>query len=80
MRALLTLIAGGPGRVSTSAAAIVVIAFVAFGHGMDLLVTGWFALLAAAGFTFSFAVLAMIGAAVTDGDSTAPTPKEADRG
>jgi uncharacterized membrane protein YkvI len=82
MRGLLSLIAGGPGRVATSAAAIVVIVFVASGHGMDLLVAAWFAGLAAAGFVFLFAVLAMIGAAtgVADGDSPAPAQREADRG
>ncbi|KQP91353.1 hypothetical protein ASF60_18080 [Methylobacterium sp. Leaf113] len=81
MRALLSLVAGGPGRVSTSAAALVIIAFVASGHGMDLLVATWFALIFAAAFCFAFAVLAMIGAAtgVADGDSAIPAPRRADQ-
>lgn len=82
MRALLSLVAGGPGRVATSAAAIVVIVFVASGHGWDLARASWFALIAAAAFTFAFAVLALIGAAtgVADGDSVMPASREADRG
>ncbi|MCJ2081542.1 hypothetical protein [Methylobacterium sp. J-090] len=81
MRTFLTLVAGGPGRVATSAAALVIIAFVASGHGMDLLVATWFAGLASAGFVFLFAVLAMAGASLgIDGDSRGPAPKEADHG
>ncbi|WP_311274026.1 hypothetical protein [Methylobacterium sp. WCS2018Hpa-22] len=79
MRALLSLVAGGPGRVATTAAAIVVIVFVLAGHGWDLVRASWFALIFAG--AFAFAVLAMIGAAtgVADGDSPVPAPGQADQ-
>ena len=79
MRALLTLIAGGPGRVAASAAFAVIIAFVLAGNGWGLLRAAWVTTLALAGFTFAFAVLAMIGAATGVVDET-PThaPKEAE--
>ncbi|BAQ45890.1 MULTISPECIES: hypothetical protein [Methylobacterium] len=77
MRAALALIAGGPERVSLSAAAIVAILFVLAGHGWDL-----FAALFASGFVFVWAVLALIAqaAGVADGEAAAPAPKEADHG
>jgi predicted phage tail protein len=78
MRSLLTLIARGPGRVAISAAAVVVIVFVLAGAGWDLARAAWVTTLFAAGFTFAFAVLAMVGAAasVTD-ESPVTAPKEA---
>ena len=81
MRALLTLIAGGPGRVAITAAAVVVIAFVLAGAGWDLARAAWVTTLFAAGFTFAFAALAMIGAAAGVSDEAPVTaPKEAGRG
>ncbi|GJD79570.1 hypothetical protein [Methylobacterium gregans] len=81
MRALLTFIAGGPGRVAITATAVVVITFVLAGAGWDLARAAWTTTLFAAGFTFAFAVLALIGAA-TGASDEAPVaaPKEADRG
>ncbi|MEE8626774.1 MULTISPECIES: hypothetical protein [Methylobacterium] len=82
MRAVLALIAGGPGRVSVSAAAIVAIIFVLAGHGWDLLAAAWHASLFASGFVFVWAVLGIVGnaAGVADGEAAAPAPKEADHG
>ncbi|WP_043348941.1 hypothetical protein [Methylobacterium sp. B1] len=81
MRALLSLTCGGPGRVATSAGAIVAILAVASGNGCDVLRAAWVTSLVASGFVFAFAVLAMIGAATGVVDETpAPAPKEADHG
>jgi hypothetical protein len=82
MRVLLSLVAGGPRRVCTTAAFTVVIVFVLAGHGMDLARSAWFALLFAAGFVFLFACLAMLAAStgVDDGRASAPAPRETDRG
>lgn len=77
MRAVLALVAGGPGRVSVSAAAIVAIIFVLAGHGWDLLAAAWHASLFASGFVGVWAVLALIAqaAGVADGEAAAPAPK-----
>jgi hypothetical protein len=81
MRALLSLTCGGPGRVATSAAALVTCAFLLAGNGGDLLRAAWLALLFAAGFTFAFAVLAFVAAAAGVSDESPITaPKEADHG
>lgn len=77
MRPILALIAGGPERVSLSAAAIVAIVFVLAGHGWDLLAAAWHASLFVSGFVFVWAVLAIVGnaAGVADGEAAAPAPK-----
>ncbi len=82
MRPFLALIAGGPERVSLSAAAIVAIVFVLAGHGWDLLAAAWNASLFASGFVFVWAVLAIVGnaAGVADGEPAAPAPKGGDHG
>lgn len=81
MRAILFLTCGGPGRVATTAAAIVAIAAVATGHGWDVLRAAWVTSLAASAFALLFGLLAMVAAAtgVCD-DQPTPAPKEADRG
>lgn len=81
MRALLSLIAGGPGRVSVSAAFAVTILFVVAGHGHELLITAWFGFLWFGAFAVAFAILAMAGAAtgVDDGKAGAPAPRQADQ-
>lgn len=81
MRALLTTTLGGPGRVATTAAAIVAIMAVATGHGWDVLRAVCVTSLAASAFALLFGVLAMVAAAtgVCD-DQRNPAPKEADRG
>lgn len=82
MRALLTLVAGGPGRVANTAAFAVTILFVLAGHSHEMLITVWFGFLWFGAFAVAFAVLAMIGAStgVDDGKAGAPAPREADRG
>ncbi|WP_449409684.1 hypothetical protein [Methylobacterium komagatae] len=85
MRAVLALIAGGPGRVSISAAAIVAIVAIVFvlaGHGWDLLAAAWHASLFASGWVSVWAVLAIAGnaAGVAAGEPTAPAPKGGDHG
>lgn len=80
MRALLNLIAGGPGRVAITAAAVVIITFVLAGAGWDLARAAWTTTLFAAGFTFAFAVLAMVAAATGVTDEAPVTVKEGDRG
>ena len=50
MRALLSTIAGGPMRAATTAGAIVVIAAVATGSGLDLLRATWVMSLSACAF------------------------------
>ncbi|SEP04779.1 hypothetical protein SAMN02799625_04540 [Methylobacterium sp. UNC300MFChir4.1] len=80
MRALLTLTCGGPGRVATSAGAIVAILAVASGNASEVLRAGWITGIVASGFVFTFAVLAMIGAATGVCDETPAPPKEADHG
>lgn len=81
MRPILALIAGGPERVSLSAAAIVACIFVLAGHGWDLLAAAWHASLFASGFVFVWAVLAIVGNAAGVADDTTPsaTAKEASR-
>ncbi|BDL39093.1 hypothetical protein [Methylorubrum sp. GM97] len=82
MRALLALVAGGPGRVSTSAAAIVTCAFPLAGSGGELLRAAWHAFLWAGGFVLVWAVLAIVGnaAGVADGEAVAPASRETDHG
>lgn len=82
MRAVLALIAGGPGRVSVSAAFAVTCAFLLAGSGGELLRAAWHAFLWAGGFVLVWAVLAIVGnaAGVADGEAAAPAPKEADHG
>ncbi len=80
MRALITLTCGGPGRVAITAGAIVAIVFVLAGAGWDLARAAWITTLALAGFTFAFAVLAMVGAATGVSDEAPVTVKEGDRG
>lgn len=82
MRSLLSLIAGGPGRVATTAAFAVTILFILAGHGHELLITVWFGFLWFGAFAVAFAVLAMIGAStgVDDGKASAPATGEADGG
>ncbi len=77
MRAALALIAGGPGRVSVSAAAIVAIAFVLAGHGWDLARAVWHASLFASGFLLVGVILCLIrqAAGVADGEAAAPSTK-----
>ncbi|GBU17023.1 MULTISPECIES: hypothetical protein [Methylobacterium] len=82
MRPFLALIAGGPGRVSISAAAIVAIVFVLAGAGWDLARAAWHASLFASGFVFVWAVLAIVGNAAGVADDTTPSAtaaKEASR-
>ncbi|KQQ32069.1 hypothetical protein ASF58_11050 [Methylobacterium sp. Leaf125] len=81
MRGLLALIAGGPGRVATSAAFAVTCAFLLAGNGGDLARAAWYAFLWLSAFALAFGTLAFVGAAtgVADGAST-PAPKEADNG
>ncbi|AWV14876.1 hypothetical protein A3862_04625 [Methylobacterium sp. XJLW] len=77
MRALLTITCGGPGRVATSAGAIVLIAAVASNHGWDLFQAVRVGSIACSAFVTLFAVLAMVGAATGVCDETpAPAPKE----
>ncbi|GJE74334.1 hypothetical protein [Methylorubrum suomiense] len=73
MRAALALVAGGPGRVSISAAAIVAIAFVLAGHGWDLARAAWHASLFVSGFVGVWAVLALIAQAAGVADDTTPS-------
>ncbi len=82
MRAVLALIAGGPGRVCTTAAFAVTCAFLLAGSGGELLRAAWHAFLWAGGFVLVWAVLAIVGnaAGVADGEAAAPAPKEADHG
>nr|WP_171015497.1 hypothetical protein [Methylobacterium sp. L1A1] len=82
MRPFLALIAGGPERVSLSAAAIVACIFVLAGHGWDLARAAWHGSLFASGFVFVWAVLAIAGnaACVADGEAAAPAPKEPNHG
>ncbi|ACB27154.1 hypothetical protein [Methylobacterium radiotolerans] len=81
MRAFLTVIAGGPMRAATTAVAIVVIAAVATGSGLDLLRATWTMSLAVCAFVTLYAILAVAAAATGACDETpAPAPEEADRG
>lgn len=80
MRALLNITCGGPGRVATSAGAIVLIAAVATGYGWDLFRAVWVGSLASTAFVFLFGVLAMVAAATGVCDETPAPPKEADHG
>lgn len=77
MRAVLALIAGGPGRVSVSAEFAVTCAFLLAGSGGELLRAAWHAFLWAGGFVLVWAVLALIAqaAGVADGEEAAPSPK-----
>ena len=76
MRALLATIAGGPGRVSTSAAALVAVGAILGGHWMALLAALWTVLLAGSAFAFAFMGLA-IGAAMA-GVLESPPSRTAD--
>ncbi|MGE8129103.1 hypothetical protein ACQKQD_19210 [Methylobacterium sp. NPDC080182] len=81
MRALLTIIAGGPMRAATTAGALVVIAAVASWSGWDLLRATWVMSLSACAFVTLYAILAVAAAATGACDETpASAPKEADRG
>lgn len=81
MRALLIVIAGGPMRAATNAAALVVIAAVATGSGWDLMRATWTMSLAESAFVTLYAILAVAAAATGACDETpAPAPKEADHG
>lgn len=73
MRALLATIAGGPLRVSTSAAALVAVGAVVGGHGLHLLAALWTLILAGAAFAVAFMALA-IGAAMAGVLETPPAP------
>lgn len=79
MRSILALIAGGPARVSTSAGAIVLCAFVANGAGWDLARAAWTLVLAGGGFSIAFMVLAIAASAAGVLDHP-PLQKEPDRG
>jgi hypothetical protein len=79
MRSLLALVAGGPARVSVSAAAIVAIAFVVNGSGWDLARAAWTLVIAAAGFSAAFMALAIAGSAAGVIEQP-PLQKEPDRG
>ena len=80
MRALLSLVAGGPVRVATSAAAIVTCAFLLAGNGGDLVRAAWFAFLWLGAFALAFGTLAMIGAATGVVNETPAPTREADHG
>ena len=80
MRALLTLVAGGPGRVAASAAFVVTCAFLLAGNGGDLARAAWFAFLWAGSFVLLFGVLAFAAAAAGVSDEAPVTVKEGDRG
>lgn len=80
MRTLLSLTCGGPGRVATSAGAIVLIATVASNHGWDLFRAVWVGSIACSAFVTLFAVLAMIGAAAGVCDEPPAPTKGADHG
>jgi hypothetical protein len=75
MRAALALIAGGPLRVSTSAAALVAVGAVVGGHGLQLLAALWTLILAGAAFAVAFMALA-IGAAMAGVLETPPAAAE----
>ncbi|MGW9821961.1 hypothetical protein ACUXK4_004550 [Methylorubrum extorquens] len=77
MRGLLALIAGGPGRVATTAAFAVTCAFLLAGNGGELARAAWVAFLWAGSFVLLFAILAFAAAATGVADGTPnPAPKE----
>ncbi|KTS34215.1 hypothetical protein NS228_05320 [Methylobacterium indicum] len=83
MRALLALVAGGPIRVSTSAAALATIAFVATGNGAALAAAAIVAVIWSGAFCLVWGAMA-IGAAMAGVLEAPPSPtvdpREADHG
>lgn len=76
MRTLIALVAGGPLRVSTSAAALATIAFVATGNGVALAAAAIVAVIWSGAFCLVWGAMA-IGAAMA-GVLESPPPAQAD--
>ncbi|MEH3146476.1 MAG: hypothetical protein PGN34_14250 [Methylobacterium frigidaeris] len=83
MRAILALVAGGPLRVSTSAAALATIAFVATGNGAALAAVAIMAIIWSGAFCLVWGAMA-IGAAMAgvleSPSSRTADPREVDHG
>lgn len=81
MRAVLSIIAGDPIRVSTSSLALVVIGAVLAGKGQALLTVVWVLALTSCAFSIAFMALAIAAAmaGAVDAPTAAPCGKEANR-
>ena len=82
MRAILTIVAEDPIRVSTSSLALVVIGSVLTGHGQALVSAVWTLAMASLVFSAAFMLLAIAAAmaGALDAPAAAPVSKEGDHG
>ena len=80
MRQVLLVVAGAPGRLAASGAALATVVLTAGGHLNDLLVAAWFWLVWGSIFAVGFLALAVAAQVAGIYDDPPAAPKEVDRG